>query len=103
MDKFSDGPWMYYKEPSEHYLHKIYCRTGLICAMPGWLVQEDMRLEQEANARLLFASRDLFAAAELANQLCQGVEGMSKNNIEQMAYEASQVLSAAIAKARGQS
>jgi hypothetical protein len=90
------GPWTYYEDLADHYKHKVRGVPGLICAMPGWLAHEHLRLEQEANARLLASAPELLAALESAMPMLKG----HQETPEKKARYAAAV--AAIAKAKGQ-
>lgn len=55
----------------------------------------------ESDAHLIASAPDLLAACVEAESLLSGLEGISRNNAEQLAHEVGEVLRAAIAKAKG--
>ncbi|MFN4037330.1 hypothetical protein [Comamonas aquatica] len=63
--KHTPGPWQYYYDPADHYVHKIRVGAGLVCQMPGWAIHDAMKVEQEANARLIAAAPDLLEALQI--------------------------------------
>lgn len=97
MSKHTPGPWDYYFEPSDHYKHKIRSKPGLICQLPGWVTHDELRLEQEANARLIAAAPELLRALEYAHA-CLTNQLSTKTKHE----HAIDLARAAIAKATGE-
>ena len=96
--KHTPGPWDYYLEPSDHYKHKIRSKPGLICQLPGWVTHDELRLEQEANARLIAAAPELLEALEhylIQDEIAEGYGGGVGGSAREQAR-------AAIAKATGE-
>jgi hypothetical protein len=101
MSKHTPGPWDYYLEPSDHYKHKIRSKPGLICQLPGWVTHDELRLEQEANARLIVAAPELLEAlGTLLNRL-EGIGGEHVTGMEGVDADLMKA-NAAIAKATGE-
>lgn len=63
--KHTPGPWQYYYDQSDHYVHKVRAGVGLICQMPGWRVNSELKAEQEANARLIASAPELLQALQI--------------------------------------
>lgn len=59
--KHTPGPWQYYYDQSDHFVHKVRVGAGLVCQMPGWRINSDLQNEQEANARLIAAAPKMYA------------------------------------------
>lgn len=55
-------PWVDFKVNSASgYVYGVRSGPGLICAMPGWLMHDDLRAQQVANHKLILSAPDLLA------------------------------------------
>lgn len=103
MSKHTPGPWNYHFEPRDHYSHKIRSKPGLICQLPGWVPHDELRLEQEANGRLIAAAPELLEALEATHGLFQAtLLIMRDKEASAIAKDQLDKNRAAIAKATGE-
>jgi hypothetical protein len=107
--KHTPGPWSYKTFETggvlDDRIHSTSPQAGsgnVICLQPCDRFCPESAAKWEANAHLIAAAPGLYAKLKWLADWMRSVEGMSRNNLEELALDEADEIDALLAKARGE-